>query len=144
MHDNLPDAPGQRIHIGYKNIPPIISRCIDSNVLPCKAQAIHMDHSKRDCRRKKAYAKQQGQKNGIESLGLFASHGKIAVIEGTDRLSGAHCKATDLRGGAALVIAALRADGESRIGEIHHIERGYDDIVGNLSALGADIKYSGD
>ncbi len=81
MHHNLPDAPGQRIHIGYKNIPPIISRCIDSNVLPCKAQAIHMDHSKRDCRRKKAYAKQQGQKNGIESLGLFASHGKIAVIE---------------------------------------------------------------
>ena len=72
------------------------------------------------------------------------TEGKIAVIEGTDRLSGAHCKATDLRGGAALVIAALRADGESRIGEIHHIERGYDDIVGNLSALGADIKYSGD
>lgn len=84
----------------------------------------------------------------IDELKRFGAkiktEGKIAVIEGTDRLSGVHCKATDLRGGAALVIAALRADGESRIGEIHHIERGYDDIVGNLSALGADIKYSGD
>ena len=90
-------------------------------------------------------------RGAFSALALFTgtaekikTEGKIAVIEGTDRLSGVHCKATDLRGGAALVIAALRADGESRIGEIHHIERGYDDIVGNLNALGADIKYSGD
>lgn len=68
------------------------------------------------------------------------TEGKIAVIEGVDRLSAADCKATDLRGGAAIVIAALAASGESRISEIHHIERGYDDITGALAALGAKIK----
>ena len=62
------------------------------------------------------------------------------MIEGVDRLSAADCKATDLRGGAAIVIAALAASGESRISEIHHIERGYDDITGALAALGAQIK----
>lgn len=70
------------------------------------------------------------------------TEGKTAVIEGVSELSGANCKATDLRGGAALVIAALAAKGESRIGEIHHIERGYDDIAANLKQLGADINYS--
>ena len=72
------------------------------------------------------------------------TEGKIAVTEGVKELSAADCKATDLRGGAALVIAALAAVGESKIGEIHHIERGYDDIVSVLGALGADIKYSKD
>ena len=72
------------------------------------------------------------------------TEGKIAVTEGVKELSAADCRATDLRGGAALVIAALTAGGESKIGNIHHIERGYDDIVSALSALGADIKYSKD
>lgn len=67
------------------------------------------------------------------------TEGKIAVIEGVDNLSAADCKATDLRGGAALVIAALAANGKSKIGEIRHIERGYEDITGNLKQLGADI-----
>ena len=72
------------------------------------------------------------------------TEGKIAVTEGVRELSAADCRATDLRGGAALVIAALAARGESRIGDIHHIERGYDDIVSALGTLGADIKYSKD
>ena len=72
------------------------------------------------------------------------TEGKIAVTEGVKELSAADSKATDLRGGAALVIAALAAHGESKIGDIHHIERGYDDIVSVLGALGADIKYSKD
>lgn len=67
--------------------------------------------------------------------------GKMAVVEGVDSLSGATCKCTDLRGGAALVTAALSAKGETVIDEIHHIERGYDDIVGTLKRLGADIEY---
>lgn len=66
--------------------------------------------------------------------------GKIAVIEGVKELSGAACKATDLRGGAALVVAGLAAHGTTKIGEIKHIERGYEDITGNLCALGADIE----
>lgn len=69
------------------------------------------------------------------------TEGKIAVIEGTPRLSGAGCRATDLRGGAALVCAGLAAHGVTTIAEVHHIERGYDDIVGTLSQIGADIKY---
>ncbi len=68
------------------------------------------------------------------------TQGKIAVVEGRPALSAADCACTDLRGGAALVIAALAADGVSTIKEIHHIERGYDDIVGNLRTLGADIQ----
>lgn len=67
------------------------------------------------------------------------TEGKIAVIEGVTELSAADCKSTDLRGGAALVIAALAANGKSKIGEIQHIERGYEDITENLRVIGADI-----
>ncbi len=67
--------------------------------------------------------------------------GRIAIIEGVPTLSGAPCKCTDLRGGAALVAAALAADGQTNITEISHILRGYDDIVSNLQSVGADIKF---
>lgn len=67
------------------------------------------------------------------------TEGKTAVIEGVGSLSGADCKCTDLRGGAALVVAALGAQGTAHIGEIQHIKRGYDDIVGRLRTLNADI-----
>lgn len=68
------------------------------------------------------------------------TEGKIAVIEGVSSLSGANCKCTDLRGGAALVTAALAARGETVISDISHILRGYDDIVYNLNSINADIK----
>lgn len=78
----------------------------------------------------------------LKRLGAkIGTQGKTAVIEGVDALSGASCKCTDLRGGAALVTAGLWAKGETLIDEIHHIERGYDDIVGTLKQLGADIEY---
>ena len=57
-----------------------------------------------------------------------------------ERFSGAPVSSTDLRGGAALVIAALVADGETRVDNIYHIDRGYEDYVGKLRALGADIE----
>ena len=66
--------------------------------------------------------------------------GKVAVIEGVDRLSGAAINACDLRAGAAMIIAGLAADGSTEIGHIHHIERGYEDIVRKLSGVGADIQ----
>ena len=76
----------------------------------------------------------------LKRLGAkIKTEGKIAVIEGVNELSGAGCKCTDLRGGAALVTAALSAKGTTTIGDIHHIERGYEDIVGNLRQLNADI-----
>ena len=67
------------------------------------------------------------------------TEGKIALIEGVESLSGAYCKCTDLRGGAALVIAGLTASGTTIIDDIYHINRGYDDIVGVLNSVNADI-----
>lgn len=66
--------------------------------------------------------------------------GKVAVIEGVSELMGAPVKATDLRAGAALLIAALSARGTSEIEDIYHIERGYENIVQKLQGVGADIK----
>jgi UDP-N-acetylglucosamine 1-carboxyvinyltransferase len=66
--------------------------------------------------------------------------GDMAVVEGVERLTGAELEASDLRGGAALVTAALFAEGTSHISGISHIDRGYDDIVGNLKKIGADVK----
>ena len=65
--------------------------------------------------------------------------GHHAVIKGVDHLIGTAVTAPDIRAGAALVVAGLAAHGETVIGEIHHIDRGYDDLVGRLSGLGADI-----
>ena len=66
--------------------------------------------------------------------------GRTATIVGGKSLKGAVVDATDLRAGAALVIAGLCADGETEIGQIQYIARGYDDIVGKLRSLGADIE----
>lgn len=65
--------------------------------------------------------------------------GKTAVIEGTGKLMGAPVAACDLRAGAAMVIAGLSATGVTHVEEIHYIERGYEDFVGKLRSLGADI-----
>ena len=69
--------------------------------------------------------------------------GRSAVVEGIGKLTGCPVKATDLRAGAALVLAALVADGKTEIGCIHHIDRGYDNLVGKFKALGADIERIG-
>ena len=66
--------------------------------------------------------------------------GKVAVIEGVPQLTGAPVNACDLRAGAAMVIAGLAAQGITEVGDIHHIERGYEDLVGKLSGVGANIK----
>ena len=66
--------------------------------------------------------------------------GKVAVFEGVEALQGAPIKATDLRAGAAMIIAALAAQGVTEIEEICHIERGYENIEEKLQALGADIR----
>ncbi|MGI5888735.1 MAG: UDP-N-acetylglucosamine 1-carboxyvinyltransferase [Oscillospiraceae bacterium] len=65
--------------------------------------------------------------------------GKVAVIEGVEGLQGADVRATDLRAGAALVIAALMAEGRSRISDVQYIDRGYEKFTEKLSGLGADI-----
>ncbi len=65
---------------------------------------------------------------------------KTAVIEGVDHLTGAPIQAYDLRAGAAMVIAALAAHGQSEITGVNYIERGYEDIIAKLRSLGADIR----
>lgn len=66
--------------------------------------------------------------------------GRVAVIEGVKELHGAPVKATDLRAGAALIIAGLVASGETEIGSVNYIERGYEEIIDKFKALGADIR----
>ena len=66
--------------------------------------------------------------------------GKIAIIEGVPQLMAAPVEACDLRAGAALVVAALAAQGVSEVGNIRHVERGYEDIVAKLTGIGAQIE----
>ena len=65
--------------------------------------------------------------------------GRCATVRGVPFLNGAFVRATDLRAGAALVLAGLAAHGETEIGELHHIDRGYDHLVEKLQGLGAEI-----
>ena len=65
--------------------------------------------------------------------------GRIAMLDGVKRLTGCPVTATDLRAGAALVLAGLAAEGQTEIGSVYHIDRGYDRIVDKLQGLGADI-----
>ncbi len=66
--------------------------------------------------------------------------GRVAIVEGVKQLSGAAVEATDLRGGAAMVVAGLAAQGVTEITGLHHLDRGYENIEKNLALLGADIQ----
>ncbi len=66
--------------------------------------------------------------------------GRTSIVTGVGKLTGCQVKATDLRAGAAMVLAGLVAEGQTQVGYIHHIDRGYDKLVEKLIALGADIK----
>jgi len=68
------------------------------------------------------------------------AEGHHAVVRGVERLSGAPVRAPDIRAGAALVLAGLAAEGETLVGAASHIERGYQNLVGNLNSLGAKIE----
>ncbi len=80
----------------------------------------------------------------LEQMGaVIRTEDQRAVIEGHYPLKGAVVNACDLRGGAALMVAALAAEGDTFIGECHHIERGYEDICRDMAALGAHIRWVG-
>ena len=68
------------------------------------------------------------------------TEGRSATIQGVPKLMGCQVRATDLRAGAAMILAGLVADGVTEIGDIYHIDRGYEDIVTKLCSLGADIE----
>ena len=80
----------------------------------------------------------------VEELKRMGAHicidGRTSMVEGVVQLTGCPVKATDLRAGAAMVLAGLVAEGETQISYIHHIDRGYDNLVTKLVMLGADIR----
>lgn len=89
--------------------------------------------------------------NVFENRFMFASElvrmgaditieGHHALVRGVERLQGAPVSSTDLRAGAALVLAGIAAEGETHVHEISHIDRGYEDYVGKLRSLGADVE----
>jgi UDP-N-acetylglucosamine 1-carboxyvinyltransferase len=70
------------------------------------------------------------------------TEGHHAVVRGVPRLSGAPVRSSDIRAGAALVLAGLVADGETIVSDAHHVDRGYEDFAGKLSSLGAKVRRS--
>ncbi len=77
----------------------------------------------------------------LESMGAnIQINGKTAMVVGVDQIYGATVYAHDLRAGAALVIAGLAAQGTTYVKDIHYIERGYEDLIGKLTSLGASIR----
>lgn len=78
---------------------------------------------------------------GLNRMGAqISTEGRSAVIDGPCKLTGCDVRATDLRAGAAMILAGLVAEGTTRIGDLHHIDRGYENIVAKLKNLGADIE----
>lgn len=79
----------------------------------------------------------------VDELARLGAHiqvdGRVAVVEGVPHLQGASVACTDLRGGAALVVAALAADGKTVITELNHLDRGYENLTACLRSVGADI-----
>ena len=71
----------------------------------------------------------------------ITAHGSTAIFKGVEKLYGAPVKAHDLRAGAAMIIAGLVAEGETEISDVHHILRGYENIIDKFSRLGAKIEY---
>jgi len=88
-----------------------------------------------------------GRYNQVDELKRMGAkikvEGRTALVEGSQALSGAPVSVSDLRSGAALMIAALMAYGESRISEVQHIDRGYENFEHKLMLLGASIKRVG-
>ena len=82
------------------------------------------------------------QEYGMELRDEVTHHleGRVAVVCGVDRLHGAAVRAKELRGGASLVLAGLQAEGETAVTGVEHIQRGYEDLTGELAQLGADIR----
>ena len=77
----------------------------------------------------------------LQSMGAdIQINGKTAIVTGTESITGTTVYAHDLRAGAALVIAGLAAEGTTHVEHIHFIERGYENLIEKLTALGADIR----
>ena len=87
------------------------------------------------------YESRIGHVDELNRMGAnMTIQGRSTLIEGVESLDGAHVQASDLRAGAALVLAGLRAEGETVVSNVHFIDRGYMDFEGLLNSLGADVQ----
>lgn len=79
--------------------------------------------------------------NELKRMGAkIKIEGRTAIVQGVKNLTGAQVKATDLRAGAAMILAGLAAAGETEVSNIYHIDRGYENLIEKLQAIGAEIK----
>jgi UDP-N-acetylglucosamine 1-carboxyvinyltransferase len=86
------------------------------------------------------YEQRFGHVDELQRMGAkITTNGRYTFIDGVEKLTGASVVASDLRAGAALVLAGLAAEGETVVDNVHFIDRGYEDLVGNLSSIGATI-----
>ena len=77
----------------------------------------------------------------LERMGAHIEvHGGTATVTGVDRLKGAPVMATDLRASVSLILAGLKAEGETQVNRVYHLDRGYEDVAGKLGKVGADIE----
>ena len=94
--------------------------------------------------RETVFSSRIGHVGALKAMGAdieVSADNSMITITGADKLRGATVEATDLRGGAALILAGLCAHGETCVTQSHHVERGYETIVEDLRCLGADVVY---
>ena len=128
-----PDPPGAVVTRPYPGFPTDAAPLLMAASLRCRGSAMFIENIFDDRFRHAA----QMQRMGAE----VTIRGPMAMVTGTEKLSGASLESPDLRGGAALVAAALGAEGESRISDQGHILRGYEGLDVCLRSLGAEVWY---
>ena len=126
--------------ITIKNVTPKHMESISKKLMEMGVEIYEYDDSMRITRSGPLKANRFQYVEELKKLGVNAEvQGRVAKFTGVEKLIGNHVKATDLRGGAAMVIAALIAEGETYIREIYHIERGYEQLIDKLVGVGAVI-----
>lgn len=118
----------------YPGFPTDAQAVLMAAMLKCRGTTVFVEN---------IFESRYGHVSELRRMGAHISvEGRVAVVSGTEHLYGARVQCPDLRGGAALVIAGLQAQGQTVITLTHHIERGYENITEDLSALGAAIRRS--
>lgn len=117
----------------YPGFPTDLQACFSTLLTQARGQSLVHE---------RVYDKRLGYVDELAKMGAsIRVSGQTAVIEGPSALHGAEVTALDLRAGAALVLAALAAEGRTIVNNTQHLERGYEDIVGRLTSLGASIRW---
>lgn len=116
----------------YPGFPTDLQQPIMAVLTRCEGSSVIVENVFEDRFKHVAYLQRMGANISI--------NGRVAVLDGVERLMGAPIAASDLRAGAALMIAGLTAEGQTRLSNVHFIDRGYENVVEKLSGIGADIR----